>query len=359
LSVEGNHSSNYRKDAPPPQTKNLEGKNKGGTHQNNKGNGRNTHLNSVSSNSAQPKGRDDANKKGSPGKGKPTPKLSPKERDELLAAGKCFRCKNVGHKASDCPEGETVHVNAVSTKKKKKDITKNFAMSIEPVNFDELAFEETEALAETTEGVDSVMCNAMQIVEETGEARKPRIKFLSDLLAIGAASVLLEGVPYPGDLVDYNYPDRFVVYQFSEEKYTVLDTYAEQQFQIEAAVLRNPKLDIQNWFRKRCEEADDEFRITCWDSSEPDLNDSFYASVTEPGPSHNFELLDEAISPVPPLRTDYGKLIGLGAAQVLRENAPYPGDNGEIVPDRFCVYQISPHASAKPDCASQYYIGKP
>ena len=78
LSVEGNHSSNYRKDAPPPQTKNLEGKNKGGTHQNNKGNGRNTRLNSVSSNSAQPKGRDDANKKGSPGKGKPTPKLSPK-----------------------------------------------------------------------------------------------------------------------------------------------------------------------------------------------------------------------------------------------------------------------------------------
>ena len=206
----------------------------------------------------------------------------------------------MGHKASDCPEGETVHVNAVSTKKKKKDITKNFAMSIEPVNFDELAFEETEALAETTEGVDSVMCNAMQIVEETGEARKPRIKFLSDLLAIGATSILLEGVPYPRDLVDYNYPDRFVVYQFSEEKYTVLDTYAEQQFQIEAAVLRNPKLDIQNWFRKRCEEADDEFRITCWDSSEPDLNDSFYASVTEPEPSHNFELLDEAISQVPP-----------------------------------------------------------
>jgi hypothetical protein len=177
---------------------------------------------SVSSNSAQPKRKSSLNKKGAAGKQKPLPKLSPKERDELFAEGKCFRCKTVGHKSSDCPEGETVHVNAVSTKKKKTEVTKNFSMSIDPAVFDK-----AEALAETTEGVDSIICNAMHIVGEASKISKPRWKFLGDLLVIGAVSVLLEGVPYPGDLVEYNYPDCFIVYQLSEEAYTVLDTYLE------------------------------------------------------------------------------------------------------------------------------------
>jgi hypothetical protein len=123
-----------RKEIPTAPLNNIqEGKTKGDNRQNDKEKGRKARLNSMSSNSAQSKGKDTQYQKGSPGKSKPMPKLSPKERDKSLAAGKCFRCKMVGHRSADCPEGEKVDVNAASTKKKKKDVTKNFAMSIEPV----------------------------------------------------------------------------------------------------------------------------------------------------------------------------------------------------------------------------------
>src|SRR5262245_25204952 len=117
LSVEGNNQSLSKADSPSKsQAKPHDSKNNGNNRQNAKSNGRNNNLNSLSSNSAHPKGKDVPNKKGSLTKNKSAPKLSSKERDELLAAGKCFRCKNVGHKSSDCPEGKTVQVNTVSTK---------------------------------------------------------------------------------------------------------------------------------------------------------------------------------------------------------------------------------------------------
>jgi hypothetical protein len=67
LSVESNQSTIFRMEIPAvPLNKSQEGKTKGDNHQNHKDNERKTRLNSMSSNSAQPKGKDTPNKKGSP-----------------------------------------------------------------------------------------------------------------------------------------------------------------------------------------------------------------------------------------------------------------------------------------------------
>jgi len=41
----------------------------------------------------------------------PKSDLSEKERAELLAAGKCFRCKEQGHLSRNCPKGNSVKSN--------------------------------------------------------------------------------------------------------------------------------------------------------------------------------------------------------------------------------------------------------
>jgi hypothetical protein len=44
----------------------------------------------------------------SPRTDRSTPKLSDRERNELLASGKCFRCKEPGHLSWNCPRGNSV-----------------------------------------------------------------------------------------------------------------------------------------------------------------------------------------------------------------------------------------------------------
>jgi hypothetical protein len=78
-----------------------------------------------------------------------------------------------------------------------------------------------------------------------------------------------------------------------------------------------------------CESMDEEFRSAYLDPDNPDLNDMFFLASTVPEPPHNFKLINEAILQVPGIHSDYGRLLGLGAVQILRENTPYPGDKGE------------------------------
>jgi hypothetical protein len=302
LAADTKQTASWKSEAPRQrETANLKDCDNRESHQAQKGNVKSSQPDSGLSNTAQPKSKNSQTRKSGPSKRNPMPKLSPEERDELLAAGKCFRCKGLGHKSSDCPEGETVHVNAAATKRTKPKVAKNFSMSIDPEEF-----KEAEALAETTEGLDMIHCNVMRAVEQPNNDVGPKPKFIGDLVAIGASIVLREGVPYPGDLKDYDYPERFVIYQFSDEGYTVLDTYIERQFFITAKLLQKPKLDLQNWYRKRCEQAEDEFRMKYWDANEPDLNDSFFPSSTVPEPPHHFELIDEAIVKFLSACTDYG-----------------------------------------------------
>jgi Retroviral aspartyl protease/Zinc knuckle len=72
------------------------------------------HTNNVpsGSNNARPRYTNHANNKPSGSNyrdSKPSrPQLSEKEKSELLAAGKCFKCKEVGHLARNCPQGSFV-----------------------------------------------------------------------------------------------------------------------------------------------------------------------------------------------------------------------------------------------------------
>ena len=51
------------------------------------------------------------------------------ERAELLASGKCFVCREVGHLARHCPKGNTVHSSDSNRPR-----VSNFNIKLEPLN---------------------------------------------------------------------------------------------------------------------------------------------------------------------------------------------------------------------------------
>lgn len=75
------------------------------------------------------------------------PKLSDKERNELLASGKCFRCKEAGHLSRNCPRGNSVQSGRPNR-------PPGLASNSIGVNFVEV--NRLRDLAETTESVDDI-----------------------------------------------------------------------------------------------------------------------------------------------------------------------------------------------------------
>jgi hypothetical protein len=128
----------------------------------------------------------------------PKSMLSDKERTELLAAGKCFKCRESGHLARQCPQGVFVKLDKSGRAP---------GMSTFNINTDLDAIERLRDLAETTEDVHEIPCGAISFNSHAF----PQLECLSiadvggfpqvgDLVAEIAAWQLQSVLFYPGDL---------------------------------------------------------------------------------------------------------------------------------------------------------------
>ncbi|TFK48034.1 hypothetical protein OE88DRAFT_596016 [Heliocybe sulcata] len=141
------------------------------------------------------------------------PQLSNKEREELKASGKCFKCQETGHLARNCPKG----LNVKSNKSGKAPGLTNFN-----VEMDLQEAEELRGLADTTETINDITLGNMEWAEPTRTFRPSWSKhtYREDPLAKRCEDLLCRGAPYPGDdehNMDEEHgvyaPSRFCVYQ--------------------------------------------------------------------------------------------------------------------------------------------------
>ncbi|RDB15757.1 hypothetical protein Hypma_003696 [Hypsizygus marmoreus] len=129
--------------------------------------------------------------------------LTEKERNELLTVGKCFKCKEAGHMARQCPKGNFVK----SDRSGRAPGMTNFSIGIDAANSEYL-----QELSETTEMLHDIPVGVISFdLDEHPELRCMTFarRDLGDLAADVAARQLQAAQPYPGD--DWDVPD--------EEKY--------------------------------------------------------------------------------------------------------------------------------------------
>ncbi|KAG6904008.1 hypothetical protein DXG01_013240, partial [Tephrocybe rancida] len=118
---------------------------------------------------------------------KDLPKLSSKERDELRAQGKCFRCRETGHVSRHCPNGNTVKGGRNG---------KAPGYSAHAIDIDFEAAETLRESANLVDTIDSVQVSMMHWDIEPNVCRRPCI---GDLAAQRAMTLLESQKPYPCD----------------------------------------------------------------------------------------------------------------------------------------------------------------
>ncbi|KAG5641582.1 hypothetical protein DXG03_004695, partial [Asterophora parasitica] len=170
--------------------------------------------------------------------------LSDKERNELLEAGKCFKCKETGHVSQHCPKGTYVR----SDKSGKAPGIPNFSIGIDLKNA-----EQARELAETTEelygiGVGSISFDTI---------RYPKLKCLNfaqqtlgDCAADIAMRQLQAAQPYPGDPWNGSTEEhRFSIGSDGPSQYCIMDSENEDEFvYISAEMLNNPEFNLPLWY---------------------------------------------------------------------------------------------------------------
>ncbi|KAG6824154.1 hypothetical protein H0H92_007833, partial [Tricholoma furcatifolium] len=176
-------------------------------------------------------------------RGPEKPSLSEKERNELLAAGKCFRCKETGHVARQCPKGTFVR----SDKSGKPPGVPSFGI--------DLALDEAELfqeLASTTETLYGVGVGAISFDLETHPQLKclrHKRRDLGNSLEMIALRQLQAGQPYPGDQSDEPMDLRFCVIQVRDDLVVIEDEcLREEPIYIERKLLLDQEFNLPLWF---------------------------------------------------------------------------------------------------------------
>jgi hypothetical protein len=186
------------------------------------------------------------------------PSLSEKEKAELLAAGKCFNCKETGHMSRSCPKK-----SFVKSSSSQPPGVSNF--NVEFGNATEIVESDDEV-----ELVDSISFNLVEFYSREGEikefpyaskdqweftydAGKPRRHCLAHALVLGAQSVLEHSAPYPGDApsewIGYNHPNhRFEVIRGHRDIYYIHDLPYRRCASINGYHLRDPYFQLGQWY---------------------------------------------------------------------------------------------------------------
>ena len=180
------------------------------------------------------------------------PKLSDKEKAELLASGSCFHCKKTGHMSRNCPQGNTV--KSSSNNGKPPGLT-NYSIELEPDLID----------AEEALEIDSLDLGAINwqasgniewIEDEPSwmvyNPSLPRRTSLWDALALMSEYVLDIMQPYPGDceaLGNVGVRQRFSIYRTSNpDWYCINDHLSKNSCVIQTLNLENPNFRLGEWY---------------------------------------------------------------------------------------------------------------
>ncbi|KAG8908259.1 hypothetical protein FRB99_008324 [Tulasnella sp. 403] len=230
------------------------------------------------------------------------PRLSRTEMDELRAEGKCFECREVGHRANDCPKRTSaprpaIASSSVTFREIDQLVDIRDSLTAMAVNFDSMELVSDEEWAAEVE--------VSQMMEMEYDFFRLDIRRVVDRLnSVSTYSARLEGSTTPGS--------RFVLVPDASE-FTL--TLVDRQIRLHSHLLRewltDPDWDPVAWYSNRVAEYSEQW------------------SHLTPGDL--------------PRRAELGQEISaqaLGWMEVVLDmNAPYPGDPAEteVTPGRFSV----------------------
>ncbi|RDB29688.1 Retrovirus-related Pol polyprotein from transposon opus [Hypsizygus marmoreus] len=175
---------------------------------------------------------------------KNTVQLSDKDKNELLAAGKCFRCREPGHLSRNCPLGN-------SFKSGRGGGPPGLAAFHIGVDLGEA--ERLRGLADTTATVDTLHVGSVQVDASSVESESvTQPHLLGDLVAQRAMAVLEEMKPYPLDDAPMLQLDerRFLVYRTEGGKHVIHDSdfVCEESALIDTHLLCRPSFNLPEWY---------------------------------------------------------------------------------------------------------------
>ncbi|KAF9001165.1 hypothetical protein BDQ17DRAFT_1244713 [Cyathus striatus] len=194
------------------------------------------------------------------------PKLTDKEKSELLAAGKCFRCRETGHLSHNCPLGNTVKSDS-----NKPPGVSSFNMEISEEVVDET--EELESLPflsiffnidiQSGDEPDASIVNdgssPVGTSSEEGELewvsynprRRPH-RHIGDCYRMMAEYILQGGQYYPGDeiIMFEQQRERFSVtnHSINDSLYQIRDQAADFEVDLPRELLREPFFRLVSWY---------------------------------------------------------------------------------------------------------------
>ncbi|RDB15248.1 hypothetical protein Hypma_004761 [Hypsizygus marmoreus] len=171
------------------------------------------------------------------------PQLTDKEKDELRAAGKCFRCKEAGHMSRNCPKGQTVKSNG-----KQPPGVSSFSLEVQIEEMERL-----HGLADTTELIHCLDLGMVSLLDEDTGNSSPSdvIRRMDDPLSVRAVSILTWSQPYPGDPDGCILDERFCIYRVSPTEHVIMDSLHDSDTLITSAFLENGAFELANWYAKQ------------------------------------------------------------------------------------------------------------
>ncbi|KAI0077519.1 hypothetical protein K474DRAFT_1750949, partial [Panus rudis PR-1116 ss-1] len=211
------------------------------------------------------------------------PRLSDKERNDLLAANKCFVCKEVGHMARSCPKaqrvksdrkgkapgistfnievnsmdtenlrglvGSTARIDEVSLNHVGLDPTFEFEESeTESVTDDDLSSNEGESEIDELTYPDEVL-----YLPITCKEGRPKTR-MGNLVEENAKRALEGGAPYWIRDYEPETENEFLVYEIEGDRYVIFHYLLDDDILVDDELLRDSEFDLVNWFRLAIED---------------------------------------------------------------------------------------------------------